>query len=371
MGLIGCLLQAVYQSGSLVLIPPELFLARPALWLRAIARHRATISVAPSFAYALCASRVKDEDLAGADLSSWRLALCGAEPVSLDSLDHFARRFAPFGFDPKALRPVYGLAEASLAVTFTPGGREVRAVGVDPVRLAATGEAVDGARAIVSVGTPVPGTDVEVRGASGKVLGERRVGRIFVRGPSVMVGYFNQPEATARTLAGGWLDTGDLGFVAGGELHVCGREKNVIVIRGANHLPQEFEECLAAVEGVRAGCAVAVGFVPEGEDGEQLLVMAERARGGHGDDGRMADGIRRAVLAHSGIRPHTVLVLEPGTIPRTSSGKLRRNEALRRFLAGELGPPAGALRPRLVLEVFLSVLAFARARLRARVRRAA
>jgi len=363
MGLIGCLLQAVYYPGPLVLIPPELFLAKPSLWLRAIARHRATISVAPSFAYALCARRVKDEDLTG-DLSSWRLALCGAEPVALDSLEHFARRFAPFGFDRRALRPVYGLAEASLAVTFTPGDREVRALGVDAVRLAATGEVADGARAIVSVGTPIPGTEVEVRGPDGRALGERRVGRIFVRGPSVMVGYFQQPEATAGALAGGWLDTGDLGFVAGGELHVSGREKNVIVIRGANHQPQEFEECLAGVEGVRAGCAAALGFVPEGAGGEQLLVLAERARTGQGDDGRTADQIRRAILAHTGIRPHTVRLLDAGTIPRTSSGKLRRNEALRRFLAGELGPPAAVSRLRILLEVFRSALAFARMRAR-------
>ena len=363
MGLIGCLLQAVYFPGPLVLIPPELFLAKPALWLRAIARHHATISVAPSFAYALCARRVRDDELTGADLSSWRLALCGAEPVSLDSLGHFARRFTPFGFDRRALRPVYGLAEAALAVTFTPGDREVRALRVDPVRLAASGEAVDGARAIVSVGTPVPGTDVEVRGPDGEVLGERRVGRIFVRGPSVMVGYFDQPEATASALAHGWLDTGDLGFVAGGELHVCGREKNLIVIRGANHLPQEFEECLAGVEGVRAGCAAALGFVPEGEDGEQLLVLAERAKTGQADDDRTADQIRRAILTHTRIRPHTVRLCDPGTIPRTSSGKLRRNEALRRFLAGELGPPASVSRLRILLEVFRSALAFRRVRL--------
>ena len=364
MGLIGCLLQAVYYPAPLVLIPPELFLARPALWLRAIARHRATISVAPSFAYALCARRVRDEDLAGADLSSWRLALCGAEPVAPDSLEHFATRFAPFGFDRRTLRPVYGLAEASLAVTFTPGERDVKTVRVDPVRLAATGEAVDGTRAIASVGTPVPGTDVEVRKPDGGVLGERRVGRIFVRGPSVMVGYFGQPDATASVLAGGWLDTGDLGFFAGGELHVCGREKNVIVIRGANHLPQEFEECLAGVEGVRAGCAVAVGFVPEGEDGEQLLVMTERApsAGKDDDDTSAADRIRRAILAHTGIRPHTVRLLAPGTIPRTSSGKLRRNEALRRFLAGELNPPARVTRLRIFIEVVRSALAFARVR---------
>jgi fatty-acyl-CoA synthase len=364
MGLIGCLLQAVYYPGSMVLIPPELFLARPALWLRAIARHRATISVAPSFAYALCARRVRDEELTGADLSSWRLALCGAEPVSLDALDHFAQRFAPLGFDRRALRPVYGLAEAALAATFTPGDRGVRALRVDPVRLAAAGEASDGSRAIVSVGTPVPGTDVEVRDQDGREIGERRVGRIFVRGPSVMIGYFGQPEATASVLAGGWLDTGDLGFVAGGELHVCGREKNVIVIRGANHQPQEFEECLAGVGGLRAGCAVAFGFVPEGEEGEQLLVLAERAKGTEpaGDDARISDQIRRAILAHTGIRPHTVRLLAPGTIPRTSSGKLRRNEALRRFLDGELAPPNRVGRLRILLEVIRSALAFTRFR---------
>ena len=179
-----------------------------------------------------------------------------------------------------------------------------------------------------------------------------------------MEGYFGQPEATEFALAGGWLETGDLGFVAGGELYVCGREKNVIVIRGANHLPQEFEECLAGVEGLRAGCAVAVGFVPEGEEGEQLLVLTERAPGSGTveDDASAADRIRSAILAHTGIRPHTVRLLAPGTIPRTSSGKLRRNEALRRFLAGELKPPARVTRLRILLEVLRSALAFARAR---------
>jgi acyl-CoA synthetase (AMP-forming)/AMP-acid ligase II len=239
---------------------------------------------------------------------------------------------------------------------------------VDPVQLAARGEAMDGARAIVSVGTPVPGTDVEVR-SEGSVLGERRVGRIFVRGPSVMVGYFGQPEATASALEGGWLDTGDLGFVAGGELHVCGRVKNVIVIRGANHLPQEFEECLAGVEEVRAGCAVALGFVPDGEDGEQLLILAERVAGREADDDRTADSIRRAVVARTGIVPHTVRMLEPGTIPRTSSGKLRRNEALRRFLAEELEPPASVSGLRILLEIVRSALAFTRLRVKARLRR--
>ncbi len=178
-----------------------------------------------------------------------------------------------------------------------------------------------------------------------------------------MAGYFGRPDATASALADGWLDTGDLGFVAGGELYVCGRAKDLIVIRGANHAPQEFEECLAGIEGVRAGCAVALGFVPDGEDGEQLLVLAERARDAGRDDGT-AERIRRAILERTGIRPHTVRLLEPGTLPRTSSGKMRRGEALRRFLAGELTPPRAAGPARLAVEAVRSALAFARARAR-------
>ncbi|HUK12702.1 MAG TPA: AMP-binding protein [Thermoanaerobaculaceae bacterium] len=366
MGLIGCLLLAVYYPGPLVLIPPEHFLARPALWPRAIARHRATLSIAPPFGYALAARRVRDEEIAGIDLSSWRMAGCGAEPISIRALDAFARRFAAAGFDAAALRPCYGLAEAALAVTFAPADRPVRTVAIDPARLAAVGEAVPGGRAIVSVGTPVPGFEVEVRDDGGRPLPERRVGRVHTRGPSVMAGYFGRPEASARALDAGWLDTGDLGFVADGELYVCGREKDVIVIRGANRAPQEFEESADAVEGVRAGCVVALGFEPEGADGEELLVLAERARDGERDGGdeRLAAAIRRAVTDATGVAPHTVRVLEPGTLPRTSSGKLRRSEALRRYLAAELAPPDAAGPARLTAEVARSALALARTRLR-------
>jgi fatty-acyl-CoA synthase len=365
MGLIGCLLLAVYYPGPLVLIPPEHFLVRPALWLRAIARHRATLSVSPTFGYALSTKRVRDEDVVGLDLSSWRLAVCGAEPISVATLQAFAQRFAPLGFRSSALRPVYGLAEASLAVTFSAPNRPPKALNVDPARLAATGEAVPGTRAIVSVGTPVPGAELEVRGAAGRRLPERKVGRIFARGPSLMTAYFGQPEATADAVAEGWLDTGDLGFVADGELYVCGREKDLVIIRGANHVPQEFEECLDHLEGLRHGCAVALGFVPEGEDEEQLLVLAERARDAARNDGDAGtiELIRRAVLEHTGVRPHTVRLLEPGTLPRTSSGKMRRSEALRRFLAGELTPPRKAGPARLSAELIRSAVAFARVKL--------
>ncbi len=365
MGLIGCLLLAVYYPGPLVLIPPEHFLVRPALWLRAIARHRATLSVSPTFGYAVATKRVRAEEIEGADLSSWRLAVCGAEPIPLEALQAFARRFGQHGFDALALRPVYGLAEAALAVTFAPAARPLKALGVDPARLAATGEVVPGARTVVSVGTPIPGFEVEVRGDDGRPLPESRVGRIFTRGASVMAGYFGQAEATARTLVGNWLDTGDLGFVSDGELYVCGREKDIIIIRGANHAPQEFEECIGGLDGLRAGCAVALGFLPEGEDGEQLLVLAERAKDARRDDGDAGtvDLIRRAILERTGIRPHTVHLLDPGTLPRTSSGKLRRSKALRRFLAGKLTPPRRVGPARLGTELVRSALAFARVRL--------
>jgi acyl-CoA synthetase (AMP-forming)/AMP-acid ligase II len=363
MGLIGALLGAMSYPGPLVLVPPEHFLARPALWLRAVARHRGTISAAPSFAYAYAADRVRDEDLTGLSLSSWRLALDGAEPVSGEAMRRFAARFAPHGFSPGALVPVYGLAEASLAVTFARPGGALEGRRVDAVRLAAAGVVATGEREVVSVGTPVAGVEVEVRGREGRPAGEGRLGRIHVRGPSLMREVLGDPEGTARALQGGWLDTGDLGFVAGGELYVHGRAKDVVIVRGANHAPDEFESALVGLEGLRPGCAVAVGFVPPGGDGEVLLVLAERARhAGGGADVEAA--VRRAIVDRTGVVPHTVRLLAPGTLPRTSSGKLRRGEALRRWQAGALAAPAAVGPLRLALLAARSGLALRRARRR-------
>ena len=307
MGLIGCLLLAVNRPGPLTLIPPEVFLARPAIWLRAISRKRATISVAPNFAYGLCVRRVRDSEMEGVDLSSWRFALNGAEPVAPAVLRRFSERFAPNGFDGRALMPVYGLSEASLAVAFTPSGRGPRTW-------------MAGGRELASVGAPLPGIDIDVRG-----------GRIFVRGPSVMQGYFGNPAASREALIDGWLDTGALGFVDGGELFVSGRAKELVILRGANHAPQEFEEALDGVDGVRPGCTAAVG-IPTVE-GEELVLLVET------DGAADAEWIRGRVIERTGIRPSEVHLLAPGTLPRTSSGKLRRNEALRQLLAGELRSP--------------------------------
>jgi acyl-CoA synthetase (AMP-forming)/AMP-acid ligase II len=339
MGLIGGLLGAMSYPGPLVLIAPEHFLARPALWPRAVARHRGTISPAPSFAYAYVAERVGDADLAGLDLSCWRLALDGAEPVSCEAMRRFATRLAPTGFDAKALRPVYGLSEAALAVTFGAGGRAPSGLGVDALGLARDGRVGPGDREVASVGLPIPGFEVEVRGDDGALLEEDRLGRIWVRGPSLLRELLGDPEGTARLLVGGWLDTGDLGFVHGGELHVHGRAKDVVIIRGANHAPDEFEAALAGIEGLRPGCAVAVGAALPGVEGEALLILAEVPGAGGGDDARLAASVAGAVLARTGIAPAAVRLLAAGTLPRTSSGKLRRQEALRRFQAGTLAPP--------------------------------
>jgi acyl-CoA synthetase (AMP-forming)/AMP-acid ligase II len=361
MGLLGGLLAAMSYPGPLVLVPPEHFLARPALWLRAIARHRGTLSAAPSFAYAYAADRIRDEDLEGLSLRSWRLALDGAEAVSADAMRRFASRFGRFGLDPGALVPVYGLSEAALAVTFARPGGPLEGRRVDPARLAREGVAAPGGREVVSVGTPLPGVEVAVRGADGEDLPEGRLGTIHVRGPSLMEGYLGNPEATGRALSGGWLDTGDLGFVADGRLHVHGRAKDVVVVRGANHAPEEFEAALAGLPGLRPGCAVAVGAAAR-DGGEGVAILAERARGAGRPDRALADRIRGAVLERTGIEPEAVAILSPGTLPRTSSGKLRRGEARRRLEAGTLAPPGKVTTLGLAIRLARGAVASARAR---------
>ncbi|MBD3854232.1 MAG: AMP-binding protein, partial [Acidobacteria bacterium] len=250
MGLIGCVFPALERGAALTLIPPELFVARPAVWLRTISRYRATVSPAPNFAFGLCADRIRDEELEGVDLSSWRVALNGAEPVAADVLRRFQRRFAAWGFRSEALTPVYGLSEASLAVSFSPLDRPFTSYRFDRRALAEDGEAIDDPTGveIVSVGRPLPDFEVRVVDRGRSELPERRVGRVMVRGPSLMEGYLGLERATARVMMAGWLDTGDLGFIAEGDLYLTGRAKDILILRGRNHSPVEVEH---AVEGAR------------------------------------------------------------------------------------------------------------------------
>ncbi len=371
MGLIGALLTTIAYPGPMVLIPPEAFLARPAIWLRALSRHRGTISAAPNFAYALCLRRVDEAQLAGLDLSSWRVAACGAEMVSGDVMRRFAKRFAGCGFRGEALLPVYGLSEASLAVTFSPPRPSPRSMIVDGSGLASglvkpiagnQATAPASAREVVSVGSPIPGVEVELRDDLGALVPDRTVGHIRVKSPALMQGYFGEPGATAAVVRDGWLDTGDLGFVDAGELFISGRAKDLVIIRGANHPPQEFEDCLVGLEGLRPGCAVALGFVPGGAPGdgggEELLILAEHAEASPPD---LVTRIQDVILERTGVQAHTIRLLLPGTLPRTSSGKMRRGEALRRFLADELDPPRPVNAVRMIGELMASSLALARA----------
>ncbi len=373
MGLIGCVFPALELATDLTLLGPEVFVSRPAAWLRAISRSRAMVSPAPNFAYGLCVEKIRDEELDGVDLSSWRVALNGAEAVSARTLRAFADRFARWGFRAEALTPVYGLSEASLGVTFAPLGSPFTAArferrSLEPGEAArraapAAGPGRPAGRELVALGSPLPGVELEVRDDLGHPLPAGRVGRIWVRGPSLMDGYLGRPEATARVVVEGWLDTGDVGFLSDGELYLTGRAKDLVILRGRNYGPEEIETAACAAPGARAGCAVAASYLPEEADQEELLILVEAARGAARPVRRaLPAAVREAVIAGTGLAAGRVAVLEPGTLPRTSSGKLRRAEALRLWLAGELEAPAPVTPLRLAAAVTRSSLAYARLR---------
>jgi acyl-CoA synthetase (AMP-forming)/AMP-acid ligase II len=270
------------------------------------------------------------------------VALNGAEAVAPDVLRAFCARFARWGFRPEALTPVYGLSEAALAVTFSDleAPFRVPALRARPSSPVASRARTPTGRELVSVGRPLPGFAVRIAGEDGRDLAPARVGRVLVQGPSLMDGYLGRPEATAAALAGAWLDTGDLGFLVDGELYLTGRKKDILILRGRNHAPEEVEHAVEGIAGLRAGCVVAVSHLPEGDAGERLLLFVERARDTPAADAAaLADACRRAVLTRANLEVGEVHILPPGTLPRTSSGKLRRGETLARHLAGDLTPP--------------------------------
>jgi fatty-acyl-CoA synthase len=365
MGLIGNLLSAFYVPAKLVLLPPELFVAVPGAWLRAISRHRGTITAAPSFAFGLCLKRIRDDELEGVDLSSWSICLNGAEAVSAEAQRRFSECFGRWGFRASSFTPCYGMAEASLAVTFKPAGTSFKALGVDGDKLAANAVVEPGGKEIVSVGRPLAGMAVEIRDDDGIALLPGRVGHIFVSGPSIMAGYFGRPDLTDQALHDGWLHTGDRGFLHDGELYVCGRQKDIVIVRGANHAPEEFEAALDGLPGVRTGCAIAVGFVLSGDEDEALAMLVETTPEASSS---LAQDVASRVQQHTGILPAHVELLAPGTLPRTSSGKLRRREALTLWQTAQLSPPKKVTAARLLVQAANGELLQARAALARRSR---
>ena len=334
MGLIGGLLQPLYSGLPLVLTSPRLFLESPVRWLELISRHRATISGGPDFAYRMCLERIKPSQLAQLDLSSWRLAYTGAEPVRADTVTAFAQRFAACGLRPDAAYACYGLAEATLFITGGSCGAGATITSFDTEALAqGRAEESSGASqttALVGCGPAVPGHAVNIVDPhSLQVLEPGRVGEIWAHGPSISQGYWGKPQQTQQAFvehAGRrWLRTGDLGFVHGGQVHVAGRIKDLIIVRGHNLYPQDIERVVEAeVEAVRKGRVAA--FAVEGPSGEGIGVAAEISRGLQKLVPRetLVDALAAAVATAFGEAPAVVVLLEPGALPRTSSGKLQR-----------------------------------------------
>jgi acyl carrier protein len=351
MGLIGAWLTLLHFGTPLAVMSPLAFLTRPERWLQAFHKHRGTIAAAPNFAYELCVRKIADKDIQGVDLSSWRAALNGAEPVNPETLERFAERFASYGFRREAQLPVYGLAEAALAVTVPPLNRGPLVDRIERETFTAQGRAVPAvpgdatAMVFVSSGNALPRHEVSIVDERGNEVPDRTEGFLWFRGPSATAGYYRNSKATEALLPRGpasapeeyaWVNSGDRGYCADGEFYVTGRVKDIIIKGGRNLYPHEVEELAARADGIRKGCIVAFGLKDEASGTEKMVVVAET---------RERDAARRAALASQvtdlvsrglGLPPDRVELLPLGSIPKTSSGKLRREETRQLYLAGTL-----------------------------------
>ena len=327
MGLIGFVMASVVCDFPVVLMATEAFARMPRLWLELIAKYKATITYAPNFAYELVTKRVRDRDLEKLDLSSLRIAGCGAEPIRARTFQRFTERFASAGFQESCWIPSYGMAEATLAITMQNKNKPWSFDRVDSVALQeghakpASDSQEENVSVIVACGEPYPEHEVEVRNEEGDKLPDRMVGEVVTRGPSVTSGYFNLPEATAEAFQEGWLHTGDLGYFVDGQLHICGRKKDLIIINGANHYPHDIEWSVGDMEGVRRGNVVA--FSVTHEESEALVVIAES---NSPDAERLKKEIPDEVAKQHGLSPIDVALVPLGTIPKTSSGKPQRSK---------------------------------------------
>jgi fatty-acyl-CoA synthase len=339
MGLIGFVIAPIMHPVPVVFMPPLMFLKRPAAWLKAISKHRGSITYAPNFAYAITTKRVKDDEIQGVDLSSVRVAGCGAEPIQADTLRAFVKRFGKYGFKESAYVPSYGMAESTLAIAFSTGipSERVKSNALweqGKVELADADDA--SAIEIVGCGPNFAEHGVKiVNPDTRETLGDRQVGEILIKGPSVTQGYFEDAEKTAETIdSEGWLRTGDLGYLSGGNVFICGRKKDVIIINGKNYYPQDLEWVASRVDGVRTGNVAAFPTFKSGLDREAVVVVAE-AKSAEGHDA-LATSIKNEIQRAVGIVVDDCVIAESGTIPKTSSGKIQRSKARALYEAGEL-----------------------------------
>ena len=350
MGLIGAWLAGLYHGFPLAVMSPLAFLARPARWLRAISEQHGTVSASPNFGYELCLRHVSEPELTGVDLSSWRLAFDGSEPVRPGTIRRFSDRFAPYGLRREAMTPVYGLAEAGVGLCFPPLGRGPVVDAVDRGTLARRARAVPAAAAdraaleFVSCGRPLPGYQLRVVDTAGTELAERREGRVEFAGPSATPGYFRNEAATRALRHGGWLDTGDLGYLAGGELYLTGRVKDIIIRGGRNLHPDELEEAAGRLAGVRQGRVAVFASADPALGTERLVVVAETRLQDEQALAALRDKITAVAAGLLGTPPDEVVLAAPGSVLKTTSGKTRRAATRERYETGELGQPERGVR---------------------------
>jgi fatty-acyl-CoA synthase len=344
MGLIGLLTIPMTIGMDLALAAPQDFLAAPARWMEWMSAFGGTATAGPNFSYVLASRALRR--LQGLDLGRWSMALNGAEPVDPASVEAFVAAGAQHGLRPGTVFPAFGMAEATLAVTFPPKGRGLVVDSVDRRVLESDQYAAPVApdhassRHLARLGKPVPGLQVRVCDrAQGKEMREREVGEVEIRGSSVTPGYYRHPEATAATTHQGWLRTGDLGYLVDGELVVCGRIKDVIILGGRNVYPQDVERAVADVTGVRAGNVIAFGT--EGKRGKESLVVVAESKGDELE--QIRDAVKSAVYDAVGIPPEDVVLVRPGSLPKTSSGKLQRSLCRDRYFGAELEPATTSL----------------------------
>lgn len=339
MGLIGFVIAPIMHVVPCVFLSPMQFLRRPSVWLNALHKHKGTITYAPNFAYALAVKRVKPDEIEGLDLSTVRVAGCGAEPIQAENLRNFAKRYASHGFKESAFVPSYGMAESSLAISFATGiptdrvkpdplWNEGRAIPADP--------SDDSALEIVGCGKKFNDHDLRVvHPETREVLGDRVVGEFEIRGPSVTSGYFDNVEKTREVLSeDGWLRTGDLGYTVDGMVFICGRQKDIIIINGRNYYPSDIEWVASKVEGVRTGNVVVFATNKPGLDREAIAVVAEAKDLSNAE--ALAQAIRQEIQRATSLVVDDVVIAEAGTIPKTSSGKVQRSKARALYEAGEL-----------------------------------